>query len=204
MHNLELKVRCVDEAHLDQLIDAARAAGAIYTRTLMQRDTYFAAPRGRLKLREWHQPVPPGATAGATTDAEANTSGATLIAYARPDEAGSRLSDYLLSAVPEPATLLAALERALGLRVVVAKHRLLYMWGHTRIHFDRVTALGAFIELETLLDRFGTPDAGSDPGGAGQRAAEAEHQRVIAALGLDTLPAIAGSYSDLLLETPEK
>ncbi len=204
MHNLELKVRCNDEADLDRLIEMARAAGAIYTRTLVQRDTYFAAPRGRLKLREWHQPVPAGNVAVATGDAEAEASGATMIAYARPDDAGSRLSDYLLSAVPEPATLRTALERALGLRVVIEKHRLLYMWGHTRIHFDRVTALGAFIELETLLDRFGTPDASGNQGDAGQHAAEAEHQVVIAALGLDTLPAIAGSYSDLLLQTTEK
>ncbi|HEY8597822.1 MAG TPA: class IV adenylate cyclase [Thermomicrobiales bacterium] len=202
MHNLELKVRCTDEAHLDRLITTARAAGAIYTRTLMQRDTYFAAPRGRLKLREWHQPAPPGDTAVAATDAEAGISGATLIAYARPDDAGSRLSDYLLSAVSDPASLRAALERALGLRIVVEKHRLLYLWGHTRIHFDRVTALGAFVELETLLDRFGTPDKGGDPGAAGQRAAEAEHQAVMAALGLAALPAIAGSYSDLLVQAP--
>jgi len=200
MHNLELKVRCNDEAHLDRLIDTARAAGAIYARTLAQRDTYFAAPRGRLKLREWHQPAPPGETAVATTDAEADVSGATLIAYARPDDAGSRLSDYLLSAVPEPAALRAALERALGLRVVVEKQRLLYMWGHTRIHFDRVTTLGAFVELETLLDRFGTSGQDDNPGSDGRCAAEAEHQAVIAALGLATLPAIAGSYSDLLLQ----
>ena len=204
MHNLELKVRCTDEAHLDRLIDTARDAGAIYTRTLVQRDTYFAAPRGRLKLREWHQPVPPGEAQGGAIDAEADTSGATLIAYTRPDDVGSRLSDYLLSAVPEPATLRAALERAVGLRVVVEKHRVLYMWGHTRIHFDRVTALGAFVELETLLDHFGAPDATRNPGVAGQPAAEAEHQAVIAALGLDALPAIAGSYSDLLLATPAK
>jgi adenylate cyclase class 2 len=202
MHNLELKVRCTDEAHLDQLIDAARTAGAIYTRTLVQRDTYFAAPRGRLKLREWHQPAPPGEVHVAATDAEAEASGATLIAYARPDDAGSRLSDYLLSAVPEPDTLRAALERAIGLRVVVEKHRLLYMWGHTRIHFDRVTELGAFIELETLLDRFDSPEQGGAPSEAGQQAAEAEHQAVIAALGLDMLPVIAGSYSDLLLAKP--
>lgn len=200
MHNLELKVRCTDEAHLDRLIDTALAAGAIYTRSLVQRDTYFVAPRGRLKLREWHQPAPPGETTVATTDAEADTSGAVLIAYARPDAAGSRLSEYLLSAVPEPATLRAVLEHALGHRVVVEKHRLLYMWGHTRIHFDRVTALGAFVELETLLDRFGTPDKGGNPGEEGQRAAEAAHQAVIAAIGLAALPAIAGSYSDLLLQ----
>ena len=204
MHNLELKVRRNDEAHLDRLIDTARAAGAIYTRTLVQRDTYFAAPRGRLKLREWHQPVPAGNVAVAMVDAEAEARGATLIAYTRPDETGSRLSDYLLSAVPEPATLRAALERALGLRVVVEKHRLLYMWGHTRIHFDRVTALGAFVELETLLDRFGTPDKNAAPDDEEPRAAEMEHQAVIAALGLDALPAIAGSYSDLLLQTTEK
>lgn len=187
MQNLELKVRCPDEATLEQLIVRARARGAVYTRTLEQRDTYFAAPRGRLKLREWDQPAPPGDVQATSADTEA-ARGATLIAYARPDDSGSRLSDYLLSPTTDPASLRAALDRALGTRVVVEKARVLYMWGRTRLHFDRVAGLGAFIELETLLDHFADADE-----------ATAEHRAVIDALGLDRLPIIAGSYSDLRL-----
>lgn len=190
MQNLELKVRCPDEASLGSLIALGLARGAVYTRTLAQRDTYFAAPRGRLKLREWDQPAPPGEGQDASDEAEAMSSGAALIAYARPDDSDSRVSDYLLSPTVDPLGLRAALDRALGTRVVVEKVRILQMWGQTRIHFDRVAGLGAFIELETLLDRFANADD-----------AKAEHRAVIDALGLDQLPIIAGSYSDLLLET---
>jgi adenylate cyclase len=74
----------------------------------------------------------------------------------------------------------------------VEKRRRLYLWGNTRIHLDRVAALGPFVELETVVEHF--------PGTAAERqaAAESEHRRVIALLGLDQFPAIAGSYGDLL------
>lgn len=191
MHNLELKVRCPDQAALDGLVVRAQDGGASYVRALMQRDTYYVVPHGRLKLREWHQDAPPATDQDQAihADAEASDAGATLIAYARPDQSGSRLSDYLLSPIPDPATTRESLARALGVRVVVEKRRLLYHWGHTRIHFDRVADLGAFVELETLLDHF--------PAEGREQAAEQEHRAVIALLGLDTLPVIAGSYSDL-------
>jgi hypothetical protein len=53
VRNLELKVRCPNEEALDALIARARAAGAVYVRTMRQRDVYLRVPRGRLKLREW-------------------------------------------------------------------------------------------------------------------------------------------------------
>ncbi len=55
MRNLELKVRCSDGAALDALAGRALAGGAVHVRTMGQRDTYFAVPRGRLKLREWRR-----------------------------------------------------------------------------------------------------------------------------------------------------
>ena len=53
MRNLELKVRCLSEEALDALMARARTAGALYVRTMGQRDAFFRVPRGRLKLREW-------------------------------------------------------------------------------------------------------------------------------------------------------
>jgi adenylate cyclase class IV len=192
MHNLELKVRCPDDAALGVVEATARAQGAAYLRTMFQRDTYFAAPHGRLKLREWRREDGVPAADAPDGDAEAGDEGAVLIAYARPDETGSRVSDYLLCRVPDPEALRAALARSVGTRVVVEKRRRLYLWGHTRIHLDRVADLGPFVELETVVEHFpGTPDER-------QAAAETEHRRVIALLGLEALPAIAGSYSDLL------
>jgi adenylate cyclase class IV len=159
---------------------------------MRQRDTYFLARHGRLKLREWSREDANPETADPGGDGEAGERGATLIAYDRPDDAGTRLSDYLLCSVPDPDALREALARSLGIWLVVEKRRRLCRWGHTRIHFDRVAGLGAFLELETVVDHF----TGSTI--ARQEAAEAEHRLVIAALGLDRLPAIAGSYSDLL------
>jgi adenylate cyclase class IV len=208
VRNLELKVRCPNEEALDALIARARAAGAVYVRTMGQRDVYFRVPRGRLKLREWwldgdqaqrgervvarpseqwgHQDLRSGVRNRVREDGDVGSTGAVLIAYTRPDDAGSRFSDYLLSPVAEPASLRAVLAHALGERVVVEKRRVFYRYGQTRIHFDEVATLGAFVELETVLDE----DT--------EAAAMGEHRVVIELLGLDRFPVVAASYSDLL------
>lgn len=194
MHNLELKVRCPDDAALAALEERARSHGAVYLRTMRQRDTYFVAPCGRLKLREWSREETAPALADPGGDGEAGERGATLIAYDRPDDAASRLSDYLLCPVPDPDALREALARSLGVWHVVEKQRRLLRWGRTRIHLDRVAALGPFVELETVVEHFPGPDD------ARRLAADVEHRQVIALLGLDRLPVIAGSYSDLLAD----
>jgi adenylate cyclase class IV len=208
VRNLELKVRCPSEETLDALIARARTAGAVYVRTMGQRDAYFRVPHGHLKLREWwldgaqaqgaerviarpseqwgQQGPGIGGHNRVREDGDVGPAGAVLIAYARPDDAGSRFSDYLLSPVAEPATLHAVLAHALDERVVVEKRRTFYRYGQTRIHFDQVAALGAFVELETLMDE------------NTEAAAIAEHQVVIDLLGLDMFPVVAASYSDLL------
>jgi adenylate cyclase class IV len=73
---------------------------------------------------------------------------------------------------------------ALGERVVVEKRRVFYRYGQTRIHFDHVATLGAFVELETLMDK--------------ATEAVAEHQMLMDLLGLNTFSIVAASYSDLL------
>jgi homotetrameric cytidine deaminase len=98
---------------------------------LRQKDTYFAAREGRLKLRE-------------------EDDGATLIAYARADEAAARTSAYHLVAVPDPAALAAALDASLGTVVVVEKFRRLLLWEDVRIHLDSVEGLGTWVELEAV------------------------------------------------------
>ncbi len=72
---------------------------------------------------------------------------ATLIAYERPDLAGNKESRYRLVAVPEADELRAALESVLGIAVVVAKTRRLFIHEGVRIHLDRVEGLGDFIEV---------------------------------------------------------
>jgi predicted adenylyl cyclase CyaB len=126
--NLELKAR---DREPSRSLAVCEELGAEDRGTLTQRDTYFAVPRGRLKLRE-----EPGA--------------ATLIAYERPDLAGNKESRYRLVEVPDPVELRAALESAIGITVVVSKSRRLFIHENVRIHLDRVEGLGDFIEFEAV------------------------------------------------------
>jgi homotetrameric cytidine deaminase len=125
--NVELKAR---DPHPERTLDRALALGAEDRGELRQRDTYFAAEHGRLKLREQE----PG--------------GAELIAYERPDAAEARESRYRISPVTDPAATVEALDAALGTVVVVDKRRRLLLWEGVRIHLDRVGGLGDFVELE--------------------------------------------------------
>src|SRR3954468_19880508 len=105
--NVELKAR---DPEPERSLERARALGAEDRGELRQRDTYFAAPRGRLKLREEE----PG--------------GAQLIAYERPDAAEARESRYRIAPVPDGQALRDALGAALGVTVVVDKRRRLLLW----------------------------------------------------------------------------
>ena len=175
--NVELKVRCDAEefAAVERCLNDAGHALV----DLHQVDTYLHASRGRLKVREIH------ALDGNTVE---------LIAYARPDELGTRLSDYQRVVIDreQGTALLAALRASLGEVVVVEKARRVAIVGRTRVHLDRVTGLGCFVELETML-------GGDDDEAAGR----AESREVGALLGIEGLTPIAGSYGDLLLSSTD-
>jgi adenylate cyclase class IV len=171
MRNLELKVAC-DAEQFAAVQRATRALGP--SSVISQRDTYFAVPTGRLKLRE--------IDAGSVRMAE-------LIGYSRPDVAGARWSQYYRAEFrpDQIAPLAAMMERTIGVRVVVQKVREVVVYRRTRIHLDQVAHLGHFVELETVT---GDDETGMD--------AEAELTEVTELLGIGDLPAVGGSYSDLL------
>jgi homotetrameric cytidine deaminase len=125
--NVELKARDPDPG---RSLERCRGLGAEDRGEMRQRDTYFRAEHGRLKLREQ---VPGGAE---------------LIAYERPDEAQARVSRYRLIPVDHPAATRDALDAVLGTTAVVEKRRRLFLWEGVRIHLDHVEGLGHFIELE--------------------------------------------------------
>jgi homotetrameric cytidine deaminase len=154
-------------------LELALALGASDEGEITQRDTYFGSSRARVKLRE----QTPG-------DDE-------LIAYRRPDDDEARVSEYLRVAVPDAAALREALDAAYGTKVVVAKRRRLLLWEGVRIHLDEVEGLGSYMELEALVE-------GDDAGAAQERVA-----RLRAELHIDDANLVAGSYSDLLLDTPQ-
>lgn len=127
--NIELKAIDRDPARSLEICQALEAQdGGV----LWQRDTYFNARAGGLKLREQD----PGAPH--------------LIQFERPDEPGQRESRYRIVDVPDADTLLAALTSAIGVTVTVTKRRHLFLWQNVRIHLDDVEGLGTFIELEAV------------------------------------------------------
>lgn len=127
--NLELKARLADPSQGER---SAVSLGARSGGLLVQVDTYFNAPSGRLKLRE-------------IDGVEAQ-----LISYDRPEDEAQRWSRFRVVAVGDPAATRVLLAEALGLRGTVRKRRHLYLWNDCRIHLDQVERLGSFIEFEVL------------------------------------------------------
>lgn len=168
--NVELKAFDRDPA-----ATVARCAelGAVSAGVFDQRDIYFAARRGRLKLRI----AEPGA--------------GELIAYRRADDLEATESTYVLAPVA-PAELGEALEAALGTVVVVTKRRRLFLWEGVRIHLDAVDQLGTFVEFEAVL-----PDAGD------LATATAKLARLRTALGIEDDALVSVGYADLLLDGPQ-
>ncbi|KPF60295.1 adenylate cyclase [beta proteobacterium AAP51] len=164
--NIEIKARI---ASVEALRPRAEALAGAPAQLIVQDDSFFEVPHGRLKLREF-------------ADGSAE-----LIHYHRPDGLEAKASDYVRVPVPEPAALREALARACGLRGRVQKQRWLCLVGATRIHLDRVAGLGDFMELEVVLQE-GQSDA------EGQAVAEG----LMAQLGLAEAERLAGAYLDLL------
>jgi homotetrameric cytidine deaminase len=169
--NIELKARDPDPA---ATVARCLALGAADRGVLKQRDTYFGARRGRLKLRE------------------DGSGGGELIAYRRPDDASAAESRFVLAPVSDAASLAEALDLAFGTVVVVTKRRRLFLWEGVRIHLDEVDGLGAFIEFEAVLPEAGAPDV-----------AGAKVERLKAELGIANDALVADGYSDLLLDGPQ-
>jgi predicted adenylyl cyclase CyaB len=164
--NIELKARNPDQA---LSLATCTEIGAEPRGVLVQRDTYFHARHGRLKLREQEGARPH------------------LIAYERPDGMEARESRYRIVEVGEPEELRAALSGTLGVRAVVDKERRLFLWEGVRVHLDWVERLGGFIEFEAVAD------AGSDLSHE-----EAQVESLRRAFEIDEANLVAGSYCDMV------
>ena len=136
---------------------------------LRQTDTFYRVANGRLKLRVL-----------------GNGDGQ-LIAYARSDVPGPKLSQYSICRCDTSTHLHDVLAATLGVRGVVEKTRRVVHVGQTRAHLDTVSGLGEFVELEVVLE-------------PGQRV---EHGRQIAyrllhELGIEEDALLSGAYIDML------
>lgn len=100
-----------------------------------QIDTYFNAPKGRLKLRE--------------IIGKENK----LIDYNRDDLQGSKKSDILLYRHQPNESLKIILSNQLGIKTIIDKKRKIYEIDNVKFHFDTVENLGTYIEVEAIDEK---------------------------------------------------
>lgn len=129
--NIEIKAKIHRTEALISIIASLAETGPIH---ILQHDTFFNCPLGKLKLRAF------------------SASSGELIFYQRPQLDGPKLSIYQISPTTEPDSLRDTLALAYGILGTVRKQRTLYLLGKTRIHLDRVDGLGDFLELEVVLE----------------------------------------------------
>ena len=128
--NLEIKARSVDFSRQSEIAKSLSGGGP---EVIFQKDIFFKVSAGRLKLRVF------------------SPDSAELIFYNRPDKQGPKISQYEISKTTDPEGIKNILKSAYGIRNTLIKTRHLYLFGRTRIHFDKVESLGEFIELEVML-----------------------------------------------------
>ena len=168
MRNLELKARCANLAHAEEI---ACQLGAAPGGTLHQVDTYFQTAVGRLKLRQ------------------TNHGSGELIYYERAEDSAVRWSNYFTAPVADCAALRDVLTRAYGVRLEVEKSRVLYLYRGARIHLDRVEGLGDFLEFESPVQSDSETDS---------ERARLIMRELMSGFGLQPRDAIQASYADLL------
>jgi predicted adenylyl cyclase CyaB len=167
MRNLELKAAFDDLQRGEQI---ALAMGAAAGGDLHQVDTYFHVPEGRLKLRE------------------INHAGGELIFYHRQESEPTRFSDYYTAPVADCTQMLNVLSRSLRVRIRIEKARRLYLYRGARVHLDRVSGLGNFIEFEVPVE---------SNSAASEAVARGIMEELMGAFRLRAADAIQASYSDL-------
>jgi len=169
MKNLEIKCRVTS---FDALRRALETLGAVrQAPVLRQVDWYFRVPQGRLKLRQ------------------ENGGPGELIFYVRPCTPGHRLSAWDRSSIPDVSATRSLLAKALDEVTCVRKSREVWLFRNARIHLDRVSTLGAFVEIEVEVRR-------------GARQARALMDMLVGALRLSPSESIGGSYADLCVGRP--
>lgn len=172
--NVEIKARIpggTDE--FKRRLEVAKNLTGADGEIIVQRDVFFKSPQGgRLKLRYLQAPAR-----------------SQLVFYDRPDVAGPKLSKFNKIEVDEPAVLEKILSQSNGTLGVLAKKRLLYLHGQTRIHMDDVNDLGHFMEFEVCLEPEQTLEQG-----------QAIAEKLCETFGIVPADLMTGSYFDALIK----
>jgi predicted adenylyl cyclase CyaB len=164
--NVEIKALV---ASLDAIRMNVQSLASGPVEVLLQTDTFFMVPDGRLKVREFSDGT------------------GELIAYHRPNVRGPRTSVYTRCACQNAKALADTLSRVLPIRGIVAKRREVFLVSRTRVHLDEVDGLGSFVELEVVLS-----DAESAEDGEGIA------RELLLALEIPESGLIAEAYIDML------
>jgi adenylate cyclase class IV len=165
--NVEIKAKVAGLAAVRQVVEGLADSGPM---EIEQEDTFFASPRGWLKLRRF-----------------VGCSQAELIYYERPESSGPKESRYIVHPTADPDGLGEVLAAALDIRGAVRKRRTVYLVGQTRVHLDQVEGLGEFVELEVVLQ----PERDLAEG-------EVVARELMAKLGISASQLIDRAYIDLL------
>jgi len=166
--NIEIKARIASVESLFPVVAKIADEGPT---EILQDDTFFSCPNGRLKLRAF------------------SDHNGQLIFYQRSNSTGPKESFYVISPTASPDTLRQALSLAYGEVGRVRKQRILFMVGRTRVHLDKVEGLGDFLELEVVLADGESNENGIDIA-----------NELLKKLGISENPQIPGAYVDLLQE----
>lgn len=169
--NYECKISVDDIAFYEQII-VSRAHRFVGTDE--QIDTYFNAPKGRLKLRE-----------GDIENA--------LIQYDRDDIMGAKLSKILLYKHNPDAALKQILTDQFGVNAIVKKQRKIYYIDNVKFHFDTVDGLGCFVEIEAIGNEMDSVDD-----------LQRQCQFYLDLFRIEPNQFVAESYSDLIARRGEK
>lgn len=165
--NVEIKARCNNASSIRKyLLDN----NADFKGVDEQTDTYFNVQHGRLKLREGN--------------IENN-----LIFYERTNQTGPKNSHFNLVKVEDAKGLKEALQKSIGIKVVVQKRREIYYIANVKFHIDEVPGLGSFVEIE----------AGNILADLSQQQLNEQCNFYLQEFGINEEDLMAVSYSDMLL-----
>jgi predicted adenylyl cyclase CyaB len=141
LKNLEIKSRYSNHR---LALGVVKKLNAKYIGVLNQRDTYFNVKSGRLKMRV------------------INNKSYELIHYIRANSKSARLCNYEIFKLKNHKQFFVILKKSLGVKCVIVKKRILYIYENVRIHIDTVKNLGKFLEFEVVCkdkkDKAGSVD----------------------------------------------
>jgi len=167
--NIEIKAHCRDLNRIRQIL---KDHNAEFKGIDHQIDSYFNSKNGRLKLREGN--------------IENN-----LIHYERENTKSSKESKVTLYKTDPDSNLKPILERAIGRKCVVDKHREIYFIENVKFHLDKVELLGDFLEIEAI----------DTDGSISKDRLQEQCNFYIKLLQVNAKDLISDSYSDMIQQT---